>query len=168
VTFISVDKAIRTTMGFGDIPQSNGLAYARLQRIMSATIGELQLNVFPKILSTIAVTSADYTIEVPADCAKVYKVGRLFDDGTIRTLGRIKTYKDSTITCDCPGCTGTSVAGQSSQEAVLVTDDTYCSACTFHNFRFNGYYGELYASQNDHFENGKQYCRVCIQDDHRV
>jgi hypothetical protein len=73
VTFISVDKAIRTIMGFGDIPQSNGNAYARLQRILSATVGELQLNVAPKLLSVIAVTSPDYTIETPADCAKVYK-----------------------------------------------------------------------------------------------
>lgn len=154
MTLISLDKAIRTIMGFGDIPQSNGLAYSRLQRILSATMGELQLNVFPKILSVIATTSPDLTLEIPVDCAKVYKVGRLFDDGTIRTLGRIKTYKETETSCDCPGCQGAAVGGQTSQEAVA-TVDAYCSACTFHNFYFTSGYGELYASQNDHFENGK-------------
>lgn len=154
MTFISVDKAIRTIMGFGDIPQSNGLAYARLQRILSATIGELQLNVCPNILSVIATTSSDLTLEIPADCAKVYKVGRLFSDGTIRTLGRIKTYKDENVSCDCPGCSGSTVGGQSSQEAVAPVD-TFCSACTFHNFHFSSGYGGLYAARDDHFENGK-------------
>lgn len=154
MTFISVDKAIRTIMGFGDIPQSNGLAYARIQRILSATVGELQLNVAPKLLSVIAVTSADYTLEVPADCAKVYKVGRLFADGTIRTLGRIRTYPDDQTTCDCPGCSGTPVSGQSSEEETA-TVAAYCDACTFHNFLFtNARYGELYSVRNDYFENG--------------
>lgn len=155
MTFISVDKAIRTIMGFGDIPQSNGQAYARLQRILSATVGELQLNVSPKIISVIATTSPDLTLEVPADCARVYKVGRLFDDGTIRTLGRIKTYPDDQTSCDCPGCSGTPVSGQSSSEETA-TVAAYCDACTFHNFLFSNTwkYGELYSVRNDYFENG--------------
>ena len=157
MTFISADKAVRTIMGFGDIPQSNGQAYARLLRIMSATIGELQLNVAPKLLSVIVTTSEDYTLDVPGDCAKVYKVGRLFDDGTIRILGRVKTYTENEISCDCPGCTGTAVAGQSSSVAASSVDPySYCPACTFHGYCFTSSgYGELYAVRNDHFENGK-------------
>lgn len=153
MTFISADKAIRTIMGFGDIPQDNGLAYARIQRILMPTLGELNLNVFPKILSFIGTISSDYTIELPADSVKVYKVGRLLDNGEARTLGKIKTYTSSEVVCDCPGCSGTSVTGQSTDSASA--DVSYCPACTFHNFLFNdGRYGEIYAARNDYFENG--------------
>jgi len=153
MTLISVDKAIRTIMGFGDIPQDNGLAYVRVQRILMPTVGELNLNVSPKIISFIGTIASDYTIDLPADSVKAYKVGRLLDNGEIRTLGKIKTYVSSETECDCPGCEGTSVLGQSTEEAS--TDASYCSLCTFHNFLFNnGSYGELYAARNDYFENG--------------
>lgn len=129
--------------------------YVRIQRLTYDAIDEIKLNISPDIRSVISTIKPDFSIDLPNDAVRVYKVGALCKDGSIIVFGEEKTYKEEAIPCDCPGCGGTVVTGQSSSSSTSTTAP-YCSNMIFHNYLFStGYYGELFGARMDRFSAGK-------------
>jgi hypothetical protein len=147
----TVDNTIRNIMAHGGIDVNSG--YVRVQRLLFDAMRDIKINISPDIRSVIHTIGSDFSVSLPNDSVRIYKVGKLCSDGSISIFGEEKKYVEG-FECDCPGCSGTSVSGQSVSEEVA-TDVPYCAANTFHNFWFNGYYGGLYGARNDRFDNGK-------------
>lgn len=145
----TVDNTIRNIMAHGNVND-----YVRVQRLLFDAIRDIKINVSPDIRSVIKTIGSDLTVRMPDDAVRIYKVGKLNTDGSITIFGEIKKYIDNSVECDCPGCSGTAVSGQSSTNSVT-TAVPYCASTTFHNFYFNSYYGGLYGVRDDRFEAGK-------------
>lgn len=149
----TVDNTIRNIMAHGAIDPSAGGAYIRIQRILFDAMRDIKINVSPDIRTVFATIGSDFSVEMPKDSIRVYKVGRLKSDGSISIYGEDKRYFDNSTPCDCPGCSGETVSGQSTSSAVT-TVAPYCSNVTFHNFWFGNKYGELFGARDNKFENG--------------
>lgn len=146
---MNLDNAIRSFLSHGDIDVTASGTYARMQRIVLAQIAELRLNVSPDVRSAVLVINDDLTVDMPADSVRIYKVGRLMPDGSVRTFGESERFYEEN-TCDCPGCSAVGSGGQ--QPAGT---SRHCHFSTFHNVFWDGRYGELYGLRDDYFENGK-------------
>jgi len=146
-----VDDTIRNIMAHGGIDVESG--YTRIQRLLFDAMRDIKINISPDIRSVVRTIGSDFSVSLPSDSVRVYKVGKLCNDGSISIFGEEKKYVEKSQ-CDCPGCSGTAVSGQSASEEVAISTP-YCTANTFHNFWFNSYYGGLYGARDDRFENGK-------------
>lgn len=114
-------------------------------RALRATMDELNMSVAPNIVSQLFEIGSDYTIQMPASCMQITKVGVLCDNGgKVRFMGRVDDIRRGIepVCCLCEDATATSSA---------VT----CNACAVYGVPFSiSSKGELYGYRPPEFPNG--------------
>lgn len=114
-------------------------------RALRSVMDELSLHIHANVVSKYFTIAENLTIQMPADCQDVLKVGVLDSGNRIRIMGRDEQIRRAIP--EAPGCSCTET-----------TDTTeVCEACCFHNFGWEGKYSvrEFYGYKQPQFPNGQ-------------
>lgn len=141
MNFLSFDSVVRQICRNMDDPTAQN--YLKVATTLKTVIDQLNIHVFRNFKTDQLVINDNLTVDLPAGCAVVTKVGTLTSKGTIQVFGYDGGLVKLADTPDC-GCSEESATSSSS-----------CPACTFHSCWMGGYYGELYGYRQAQFPNGR-------------
>lgn len=146
-TFDSVVRDICQLTGDNDY-----VNYVMVARAVRRAIHDLKLNMNPSITWEKATIDGQYNAAVPANAAKVTKVGKMTGTGRLRLFGRLERIYDNrnTVTAE-EGCTCNTVTTEPNE--VEATPTQHCPGCTFCSI-YGNHYRKMFGFKIKGFPNG--------------